>query len=195
LPQTVHSNGFSPLWTLLCWTRLPDWENRLRQTVHSNGFSPLWILLCTLRLVGVVNRLPQTVHSNGFSPVWLRLCSLRCVLLSQHLPHFVHLYLPVWIFTWWHKACGDEKRFLHSLHEYLLPVTCKFVRVVKCFFVLNRLSHSPRLSLRECSVMSLRSPAASSSMELPAHAQHNKDGVMCKTMLLHVNKKERESQK
>jgi len=31
----VHSNCFSPLWTLLCLTRFPEWVNRLPQTVHT----------------------------------------------------------------------------------------------------------------------------------------------------------------
>ena len=174
LPQTVHSKGFSPLWTLLCWTRLPDLANRLPQTVHSNGLSPLWTLLCWTRLPDLVNRLPQTVHSNGFSPEWLRLCSLKCALVPQHLPHSVHLYISVWVFLWWCRAAGDKKRLLHSLHEYQFSLACNVLHLLKCFFVVNRLSHSLRLSLCEWSVVSVRSPLASSSMEIPAYAHHSK---------------------
>ena len=62
----VHSNGFSPLWTLLCITRLPDWVNRLPQTVHSYGFSPLWILLCLQRsLISTVRWLLKSFATNS----------------------------------------------------------------------------------------------------------------------------------
>ena len=41
-----HLYGFSPLWILLCTTWFQTYVNCLPQTVHSNGFSPEWLHSC-----------------------------------------------------------------------------------------------------------------------------------------------------
>jgi len=141
LSHRKHLYGLSPVWTLMCLSRLPDWLNILSHTSHLYGFSPLWLLLCLVRLAAVENCLLQTVHSNNFSPEWLRLCTARCWLDPQHLPHTEHLYLLVWIFIWWWRLSWDEKTFSHWLQVYVTPA-CNPLCLVKFLFVVNRLSHT-----------------------------------------------------
>ena len=46
-----------------------DSVNRLSQTLHPNGFSPVWVRLCEVKWLDCANRLSHTLHPNGFSPV------------------------------------------------------------------------------------------------------------------------------
>jgi len=106
-PQWLQEYNRSPVCLSLVWTLM--WLlNALSHMWHLCGLSPLWILLCITRLPVVVNRLLQTAHSNGFSPEWLRLCTASALLLWQRLPHSAHLYLLVWIFICWYRALWDE---------------------------------------------------------------------------------------
>ena len=51
------------LWTV----KLVLSENRLSHTVHTNGFSPLWSRLWRFKFLLCVNRLSHTVHKYGLS--------------------------------------------------------------------------------------------------------------------------------
>jgi len=103
----------------------------MRQISHLYGFSPVWILLCVTRLSDRVNRLLQTVHLNGSSPECLRLCIARSWLVLQHMPHSVHLYVPLWIFMWLYKLSWDENRFSHWVHKYWFSRVSNPLRLVK----------------------------------------------------------------
>jgi len=151
LLQTLHSNGFSPVWTLMWRLRCPDSLNALSHIGHLYGFSPAWILLWPTSFSARVNRLLQTLHSNGFSPEWIRLWTVNCALSWQHVPHSVHLYLPVCIFMCLTKFCFVVYRLSHSLHKYSLD-----------------------FSSSGCSVISLLSASGFTSINLPVYAQHNK---------------------
>jgi len=147
LSHTWHLYGFSPVWTLMCAFRDPDWLNALSHMWHLYGFSPVCILLCFIRAPAAVNRLLQTLHSNGFSPEWIRLCAVNSALLWQHFPHSVHLYLPVCVFQCVNKVCFLLYRLSHSVHKYGLD-----------------------LSSCGCSVISLLSASVFTSINLPIYA-------------------------
>jgi len=159
--------------------RSPERLNILSHSRHLCGFSPLWILLCLTRLAMSGNRLLQTVHSNGFSPEWLRLCTVKLLMLLKHFPHSVHLYLLLWTFICIFKLLSVWKRFSHWLHEYNFPVLCICLWTFKWSFLVNRLSHTVHkyglgLSSCGCSVISLLSASIFTSTELSpvSYTQH-----------------------
>jgi len=149
--HTWHLCGLSPVWTLVCLFRSPDWTNALSHMWHLYGFSPVWILLCLTRCAALVNRLLQTLHLNGFSPEWIRLWTVNNALLWQQLPHSVHLYLPVCTFMCLTKLALFLYRLSHTVHKYGLD-----------------------LSSCGCSVISLLSASVFTSINLPVYAQHDK---------------------
>jgi len=122
--------------------RSSDWLNALSHMWQLYGFSPLWILLCLTRLTDSVNRLLQTVHSNGLSPEWLLTCTVRAVLLRQHWPHSVHLYLLLWIFICIRRLVCVENCFSHWPHVYTFSPVCVCLWVFKYCFDVNCLSHT-----------------------------------------------------
>mmetsp|Transcript_10550 Transcript_10550/g.25772 ORF Transcript_10550/g.25772 Transcript_10550/m.25772 type:complete len:275 (+) Transcript_10550:1523-2347(+) len=63
--QTLHRNGFSPLWMRRCWARLSCWWNVRLHTGHWCGLQPACVRTCLDRELspcGPVNFLPQIVH-------------------------------------------------------------------------------------------------------------------------------------
>ena len=143
LLHSEHLYGLSPVWTLMCLFRFPDWLNTLSHLWHLYGLSPLWILLCWMRPSDLVNRLLQTVHSNGFSPEWLRMCLASLLLFGQHMPHSVHLCLLVWIFIWLRRLLWDEKHLPHNwLQGNNSSAPCTFLWTVNLRFDVNHLSQS-----------------------------------------------------
>ena len=73
LQQSLHWNGFFPVWTVWCDLRFSGLVNLLGQNSHWNGFSPVWTLWCDCRCEFWLNLFEQNSHWNGFSPV----CILR----------------------------------------------------------------------------------------------------------------------
>ena len=85
LLHSEHLYGLSPVWTLVCLFRCPEWLNSLSHTWHLYSLTPLWILLCCTRWFDLINSLLQTAHSNVFCP------ALLCI--TSALPHCFSLTL------------------------------------------------------------------------------------------------------
>ena len=66
---------------------MPLCLNILSQTVHANGFSPVWFRRCMFISYFCLNFLSQSGQANGFSPVWILRWTVRSLrwlnLLSQ----------------------------------------------------------------------------------------------------------------
>lgn len=60
--QTVHLYGFSPVWSLVWFRSVEDWEKHFLQYLHWNGFSSVWILMCERRLLLELNPRRHIVH-------------------------------------------------------------------------------------------------------------------------------------
>ena len=70
LSHSLHLNGFSPVWILLCSLKCPLWLKRFKQKLHSKRFSPAWVVLCCLSCPLRLNLVPHCLHSKRFSLVW-----------------------------------------------------------------------------------------------------------------------------
>jgi len=69
--------------------------NRLPQTVHSNGFSPEWLLLCTARSLLLPQHLPHSVHLN--LPLWIFIWLHKAPAEKKHFSHWVQVYWFLWV--------------------------------------------------------------------------------------------------
>ena len=81
--RRVHWYGFSPVWVLICVTRLLVLENALSHWVHRYGFSPVWVIICQSRLLFHGNAALHRVHWYGFSPVWVITCLSRLLFIEN----------------------------------------------------------------------------------------------------------------
>ena len=102
LPQTLHSNGFSPVWPRKCLFRFPFSLKLSPHTVQSNGFSPEWQRKCLFKVDFRLKLSPHTVHRNGFTPVCTLWCWEKFPFVLKRLPHSVHsnILSPFWMERW-----------------------------------------------------------------------------------------------
>ena len=85
--QCLHLECIARMWLrkpLVCL-------NGFEQYWHTNGFSPVWILICSVKVLFTVNDLSQCGHPNGFSPVWILIWAVRLLLESNALRQYWHL--------------------------------------------------------------------------------------------------------
>lgn len=68
LSLTLHLNGLTGRWTIMCVLRVCFWTKVLKQTWHWKGLTLAWINMCLFRLADRVNSLAQTSHLNSFIP-------------------------------------------------------------------------------------------------------------------------------
>ena len=131
-PQSEHSNGFSPVWMVICCFKLPASANFFPHVSHSNGFSLTWVRECRASAVFPpklashclhwwrgfsslvwmrrcfvrsdidINDFPHTVHSYGLSPVWFRICFVSTEFVVYPLPQILHLCGRSPV---WHRIC------------------------------------------------------------------------------------------
>lgn len=66
---TVPNYSWPPtfMWVIICALMLDFWLNRLSQTLHLNGFSPVWMNMWRCAVCFVANSLLQMGHFNGSS--------------------------------------------------------------------------------------------------------------------------------
>ena len=74
--HNVHLNGF------LNWS---DSENLLSHFEHLKGFSPVWVLSCFFKLPACENVFIHLEDLNGFSPVWVLSSTFKKVDLEKTL--------------------------------------------------------------------------------------------------------------
>lgn len=53
---------YSLWWVFICVFKLLFWAKSLLQTVHTNGFSPVWVLMCIARWAFDWKNFPQIMH-------------------------------------------------------------------------------------------------------------------------------------
>lgn len=94
-----------------------DWRNCLPQTEHSNGFSPVCIFLWLDRVLSCRNCLSQKLQLKGFSPVWIFIWFDSVVVWRNSFRQIVHLYgfSPVCIFMWLVSVLSWRNNLLHSV--------------------------------------------------------------------------------
>ena len=61
----------------LCVAKAEDWINAFSQSIHWNGFPPVWLNLCVVKWEDWLNTFSQSIHLNGVSSVWLNLCLVK----------------------------------------------------------------------------------------------------------------------
>jgi len=73
-PSTVQTNGFSPVWDLMCCFKALFWFQRFPHPSNSqtNGFSPVWIRLWMSKWAGRRKDFPHPACSQtwGLAPWW-----------------------------------------------------------------------------------------------------------------------------
>ena len=81
-----------PLWVFLMWAlRFPGWAKPALQMWHLNGFSPVWTFMCQSKILCAVKPLWHCEHCTGikWSGVWLvKMCLLRPLLEKSLLPQW-----------------------------------------------------------------------------------------------------------
>ena len=88
--HSEHLYGLSPVWTLMCLFRSPDWLNAFSHTWHL--YLPLWIFICVYRPFWDEKHFSHWVHEYKFSPVCFFLWRVNLSFLVNRLSHTVHEY-------------------------------------------------------------------------------------------------------
>lgn len=65
---TLHLNGLTGRWTIMCVFRVCFWTKVLKQMWHWKGLTLAWINMCLFRLADSVNSREHTSHLNSFMP-------------------------------------------------------------------------------------------------------------------------------
>ncbi len=77
LPHERQWCSFSPVCTLLCFTRFPDSVKPIPQCEHFKGFSPVWILLYRSKYLALMKEFPHSEQTWDFTPLCIFWCCLK----------------------------------------------------------------------------------------------------------------------
>ena len=84
--HNVHFNGFSTvLQGLLLFFKWSDFKKLLSHFEHLKGFSPVWVLSSFFKLPACENAFIHLEDLNGFSPVWVLSSTFKEVDLEKTL--------------------------------------------------------------------------------------------------------------
>ena len=90
LSNLEQGNGFSPVWILSCYFKVPHWLKTLSHLVHANGLSHVWVLSCFFEALLSLNALSHLEQGNGlldpnFYKTFTSIESLPCFRVNSSL--------------------------------------------------------------------------------------------------------------
>lgn len=115
VPQSEQKYGFSPVWTLRCCFRCPDWEKLFPQCEHVCGFSPVWILWCLFNVSDEWKAFPHSKHMWGLAPLCVFWCFFKQSSWEKLFPQREHEcgFESAWISMCLFRCEGRMNAFPH----------------------------------------------------------------------------------